>query len=183
LSYLKRNFHFNCNLIFKLLLLKTYFYNIIHSKNSLQSSPMHFTIIALSINPSPPKGTKSVLTFFQVQFIVLWLLHLMSKFNKTCWKICALSSSLCGKFLDQSKMYWYFIANQSSRVQFEFTKLHLMAATLEACITFVQCLFSIKIYWVMFPLKSSYCGKIFHINHNIVNKPYSFPYGQGIIPL
>jgi len=32
----------------------------------------------------------------------------MFKFNNNCWKICTLSSSLCGKFLDQSKMYWFF---------------------------------------------------------------------------
>jgi len=36
-----------------------------------------------------------------------------------------------------------------------------MAATSKACIFFIKCSFSIKICWVLFPLKSIYWGKIF----------------------
>jgi len=36
----------------------------------------------------------------------------------------------------------------------------LTVATSRSCISFIQCLFSIKIYWVRFPVKSSFYGRI-----------------------
>jgi len=56
------------------------------------------------------------------------------------------------KFSDQYTRFTDFLeANQSSQVQLGFTKLHLMATTLEACIFFMQCLFSIKFVGLCFP--------------------------------
>jgi len=69
----------------------------------------------------------------------------MSKFNENCWKVCALSFSLCDKIFKSIQDALIFCTSQSNLdVQFEFTKLHLIASTLGACISFIQCLFSIK---------------------------------------
>jgi len=51
-------------------------------------------------------------------------------------------------------------ANRSSQVQFEFTKLHWDGCNFGGLYLFHQMLVFNKIYWMTFPLKSSYCGKI-----------------------
>jgi len=89
-------------------------------------------------------------------------LHPFSKFSKSCWKIYALSSSLCGKIsrsIQGVLIFW----NPFKVHDFNWSspKCILMLATLEACISLIHCLFSIKICQITFPMKPSYCNKIF----------------------
>jgi len=72
----------------------------------------------------------------------------MSKFNEICWKIHTLSSKFYDKF--NPKCNDFLGAIQISQVQFEFTKLQLMATALEAYISFIQYLFLIKFIGLYF---------------------------------
>jgi len=73
----------------------------------------------------------------------------MFKFNKTCWKIFALSSSLCGKNFRSIKDILIFRKSFKDH-RFNLSSLEwlpkyiLMAATSRICISLIKCLFSIK---------------------------------------
>jgi len=85
----------------------------------------------------------------------------MSKFNQTCWKF-ALSHLVCVvKFLDQSKMYWFFVSQSKFK-----SSIWVHQTALDGCnfgsLYFLHSMFVFnKVYWFIFPFKSSYCGNIF----------------------
>jgi len=91
-------------------------------------------------------------------------LHLISKFNKTCWKICAMLFNFCGaifKLIQDKKSFR--MPFKVHMFNLSWPNYILMPTTSRTCIFFIQCSISIKICWIMFPLKSSYCGKIYRL--------------------
>jgi len=85
----------------------------------------------------------------------------MSKFNKTCWESCAFSSSLCGKIFRSIKMYRCFESQSKFTGSIWVHQTACDGCNFGGLYLLHQMLVFNKICWVFFPLKSSYCGKIF----------------------